>query len=91
MIATAHKRMPLPSYTAEQTFVGDLNFREEQYAYRDKSVPVSISTYVKSAFLLTQRQLWLLVKLQDEEKPNTGTISRDCQVSRKTANVILHI
>jgi predicted HTH transcriptional regulator len=84
-IATAREQLSLPSNTAEFTFVGDLNFCEEHHIYRDKNVPVDISAYVKSEFPLSQRQLWFLVKLQDDKKPNARTISHHWQVSQRTA------
>ena len=84
-ITTAREQLSLPLNSVELTFVGDLNFCGGQNIYRDKNVPINISAYVKSEFPLTQRQLWFLVKLQGEEKPNTDTISHHWQVSQRTA------
>ena len=84
-IATAREQLSLPPNTAKLLYIGGLNFYERQHIYRDKFDPVNISAYVNSEFPLTQRQLWFLAKLQDEEKPNAGTISRHWQVSRRTA------
>ncbi len=84
-IATAREQLALPSDITEFAFVGDLNFCEGQHIYRDKNAPVNISVHVNSELPLTQRQLWFLVKLLDEGKPNVGTISHHWQVSRRTA------
>ena len=40
---------------------------------------------MNSELPLSQRQLWFLVKLLDEEKPNAKTIAHHWQVSRRTA------
>jgi hypothetical protein len=84
-IATARQQLSLPPNLAGLSLYNDPCTCEGKFYCRDKNVLGNIPAHVKTEFPLSQRQLWFLVKLQYEEKPNAGTISHYWQVSQRTA------